>query len=306
MPSTLRNTITVDGVGLPKSAFRKKDQRDANEVAIQVIVHDLAPPKPGAQSCPCQLGGTCYGFMNLYTGQSAGVFSLDDLRAVRFAHWQQRCIHGRGKWQKFLSPPVPWHLLNNHPELKDKLHVQSLVQVIHRAKTTKNTSSSHPPTSSPPRSLPMPGCSNLSTGLLCLKPSNTKPQSVLPSSSAWSSPIQSQSNSGTLILSQSLKNRNVHLCPFPDIPPLDFNAGDSSDDEEIIVLEDSTPPSVERSSQPKVHVIWWLKDQHDPVHTFLAVAHGQGLILESHWVTLGQQGIKKTDTIWRYIPKKDK
>ncbi len=80
----------ADGIGLPKSNFHKKDQWDSNEAAIQAIAVTLAPPRSPAQPCPCRLGGTCYGHISIYTGQSAGVFSLDDPCTVNFASWQQR------------------------------------------------------------------------------------------------------------------------------------------------------------------------------------------------------------------------
>ncbi|PBK96029.1 hypothetical protein ARMGADRAFT_1028253 [Armillaria gallica] len=54
--------MTIDSVGLHKSDYWKKDQRDANKVAIQAIALQFASPKPPAQSCPCSTGGSCLTF----------------------------------------------------------------------------------------------------------------------------------------------------------------------------------------------------------------------------------------------------
>ncbi len=81
---------TIDSVGLQKSDYQKKDQCDANEAAIQAIALQFAPPKPPAQSRPCSAGGTCLGFVSIYTTKSAEVSSLDDRCASNFACWQQR------------------------------------------------------------------------------------------------------------------------------------------------------------------------------------------------------------------------
>ncbi len=82
--------MTINGVRLHKSDYRKKDQHDANEAAIQAIALQFAPPKPPAQSCPCSAGGSCLGFVSIYTAKSTKVSSLDDHHVSNLACWQQR------------------------------------------------------------------------------------------------------------------------------------------------------------------------------------------------------------------------
>lgn len=87
MPKTPKTML--NGVGLPKSSYRKKDQRQSNESAIQAIAITLAGPCPEAQELPCCNGALCKGHVNIYTASSAEVLSLDDNHARNFARYQQ-------------------------------------------------------------------------------------------------------------------------------------------------------------------------------------------------------------------------
>ncbi len=54
---------------------------------------------------------------------------------------------------------------------------------------------------------------------------------------------------------------NRHIRPFPHIQPLNFDAGDSSDNSDVVILDEpaaSRPLKIAVSSKSKIHVIWWL------------------------------------------------
>ncbi|KAK0440371.1 hypothetical protein EV421DRAFT_1905512 [Armillaria borealis] len=193
-------------------------------------------------------------------------------------------------------------------------------KVIHRAKSTSlaESSASKGNPSSKATSTPITsGRSRFPIPTLSspLGPStssrNKRPNTslnLLSSSPPFSSPIASR--------------RHIH--PFPPLPPLDFDVGESSDgedglmpgssadDNEVIVLDDPpVSPALNTSSQVqesmrKVHVIWWIKGTVELIHTFLPVPVGSGLQLQSHRACLGERGVEKIGTFERYIVRKNK
>lgn len=80
---------TIDGVGLSKSGYGKKEQRVANEAAIQAIAVALAPNKPVPLFHPCCRGGSCLGYVSIYTSNANEVYSLDHPCVTNLACWQQ-------------------------------------------------------------------------------------------------------------------------------------------------------------------------------------------------------------------------
>ncbi|KAK0429522.1 hypothetical protein EV421DRAFT_1914607 [Armillaria borealis] len=128
------------------------------------------------------------------------------------------------------------------------------------------------PSSSPPPLSPTPGSSDVQG----LSVSATRKDS---------STLQSSSRADQL----SIVHRVIR--PFPALPPLDLDIGDSSDEEDVLPLHSLSDEDVVildggmvKSSRAakRIHVIWWLKDGEAPTHTFIPVTSGSGLKLESH------------------------
>lgn len=97
--------------------------------------------------------------------------------------------------------------------------------------------------------------------LISVRATHKKIEDTLPSSSPpCSSPIPSTSADSRL--STSAANVVHRLQPFLALPPLNYNAGESSDEEDAIKRVGSGSDSSVAGNMillEKVHVIWWLK-----------------------------------------------